>query len=177
MTTHTRTHTSAHRRVPAAKAHSGSSGNPPAHHASAPSIHSRMADHRARALRREFLEHNSDSDSDCELLLEGSDAEPVTQSTPATRRRLRTKTPADAWPKRRPSEIKASYMGITGLEYRRMRRAGLPPWFFGILAALFVQSGKVQEDLHCIEWFAGHGARDLKPRPPKQVNAPMQSLP
>ena len=54
--------------------------------------------------------------------------------------------------RRRRSDVRGESLGgFSGLEYRRMRRIGLPMWFFGLLA---MQTGVPAPSLHLIEWFS-----------------------
>ena len=67
----------------------------------------------------------------------------------------RQEAPPDHVPpvvRRRRSDVRGESLGgFSGLEYRRMRRIGLPMWFFGLLA---MQTEVPAPSLHLIEWFS-----------------------
>ena len=97
--------------------------------------------------------------SEDEVVIE--DPPPEQSSTPAMQRtRLRVKTQTTAFgPPMRRSELAGRKFGLQAKHYRRLKRLRAPVIMWQLLwyIATAMEPGRVQQDVQCIEYYAGVG--------------------
>ncbi len=87
-----------------------------------------------------------------------SEADDVTIVEPRPTRRLRRKTaltPRIPCVRKRRSELAGARLGITGVEYRSLRKLRVPCILYQLLFFLNTTLGPSVPDLDAIDWFAG----------------------